>query len=651
MIRKASVALVYIFFTIFCVRAQEVITPLQSNPLLQHVHPNGGIPLSRRGEATPPAGTTIQLPFFDDFSRPELYPNENGLWMDNATYVNTTFGFHPPSTGVVTFDGLDWRGVPYNVFASGPASADTLTSTFIDLSSSAVDSTDTTIYLSFFYQAQGVGLYETPDIGDSMVLEFRPNNLARVDTSTGIAYPIWIKMWGVDGGVSREPFKQVLVPVRYNRDTNFFYKQFQFRFRNLANPSGNLDTWHLDFVYMARGRTAADTAPNDVGIYKPSGSILKDYYSMPWNQFISSPAKHLGTSIPIYAKNNSNTLKNVYIGYSIKDLTSNTGLDSQLQQQGQNLAAFHDTTFNLTPNWSKLNTFVPVRNDSVQLEIRTIAGSNTGAEPALYRTDDTSIFVQRFSTYLAYDDGTAEGGYSLTNTSNGKVALRFTVDKPDSLYGIGIHFNQSVTDVSLDNFSLAVWNNITSPGHAENDKPVATVDFLYPKYNPWLNDFIYYPLSKPIPVSGAFYIGWTQTSNFELNVGYDNNYSQLSKVATNPNLFYDAIGYWTPSTLPGTPMIRAYIGRVPTAINENLQTEIDVNIYPNPASGQFTLSLPMEGRYNMTMYDLTGKEVATAANLQGNTTINVSGMPKGMYLMRLQEVNGSGFASRRIVIN
>jgi hypothetical protein len=622
-----------------------MITPLRSNPLLQQ-HTNGNTPLLGKHEATPPSGTTVNLPFFDDFSRPELYPSDNGLWMDNNTYVNTTFGFHPPSTGVVTFDGLNWRGIPYDIFSSGSGSADTLTSTFIDLS--PIDSTDTTVYLSFYYQAQGIG--EVPDIGDSLSLEFR-TQLSTIDTTTGMTYPIWLKVWGVDGGTSRQAFKNILVPIRYNHDTNYFYGQFQFRFTNRANPSGNLDAWHVDFVYLDRGRTAADTAPNDVGIYKPAGSILKDYYSMPWNQFTVNPAKHLNTDLPVYAKNNSHDLKNVYIGYSIKDLTSNTGLDSQLQQQGQNLAAFHDTTFNLQPNWSKLTSLVPVRNDSVQIQVTTIAGSNTGGEPGLFRTDDTSIFVQRFSTYLAYDDGTAEGGYSMYNAPNGKVALRFTVDKPDSLYGIGIHFNQSVSDASLNNFSLAVWNNITTPGIKENDKPVSTIDFTRAQYNPWLNDFIYYPLPKPIAVNGAFYLGWTQTSDINVNVGYDNNYSQISKKATNPNLFYDAIGYWVPSNEPGVPMIRAYIGRIPTGITEKQGEEIEVNVYPNPAHEQFTLALPQGGSYTMSLYDMTGKEIKTLQNLSGATTIDAAGLTKGIYLIRLQEAHGNGFASRRIILN
>jgi hypothetical protein len=98
-------------------------------------------------------------------------------------------------------------------------------------------------------------------------------------------------------------------------------------------------------------------------------------------------------------------------------------------------------------------------------------------------------------------------------------------------------------------------------------------------------------------------------------------------------------------------MIRAYIGRIPTGITEKQGEEIEVNVYPNPAHEQFTLALPQGGSYTMSLYDMTGKEIKTLQNLSGATTIDAAGLTKGIYLIRLQEAHGNGFASRRIILN
>ena len=73
-----------------------------------------------------------------------------------------------PTQGVVTFDGLDETGYPYDF--SQPViygKADYLTSAPIDLALNVADQ----VYISFFIQ--GGGLVTGPRGKDSLVLEFK----------------------------------------------------------------------------------------------------------------------------------------------------------------------------------------------------------------------------------------------------------------------------------------------------------------------------------------------------------------------------------------------------------------------------------------------------------------------------------------------
>ncbi|MFM7903275.1 MAG: hypothetical protein ACKPAD_14990, partial [Bacteroidota bacterium] len=76
---------------------------------------------------------TLELPFFDDFSRETGWPNPS-IWSDSSVYVNYGFGINPPTVGCATFDGLDKFGNAYNdVNAGATGLCDVFTSKPLDL--------------------------------------------------------------------------------------------------------------------------------------------------------------------------------------------------------------------------------------------------------------------------------------------------------------------------------------------------------------------------------------------------------------------------------------------------------------------------------------------------------------------------------------
>ncbi len=114
------------------------------------------------------------LPFFDDFSHSNTYPDST-KWTDNNVLVNDGFPLCPPNRKGATFDVLDANGKVYNYAISNAFVAEYLTSVRIRLDSimdpepHALTPADS-IYLSFYYQPQGNG--NSPEEQDSLVLQF-----------------------------------------------------------------------------------------------------------------------------------------------------------------------------------------------------------------------------------------------------------------------------------------------------------------------------------------------------------------------------------------------------------------------------------------------------------------------------------------------
>ena len=139
--------------------AQEIVTPF---------HSTEKAPVRRN------VAEARFLPFFDDFSRTNTYPDST-KWTDNNVLVNDGFPLCPPNRNGATFDVLDANGRVYDYAISNPFVVEYLTSVRIRLDSimepepRAISPADS-IYLSFYYQPQGNG--NPPEAQDSLVLQF-----------------------------------------------------------------------------------------------------------------------------------------------------------------------------------------------------------------------------------------------------------------------------------------------------------------------------------------------------------------------------------------------------------------------------------------------------------------------------------------------
>lgn len=602
--------------------AQEQLTDLSFNQLLvgyykqfykQHLSMKAG-------------NDTLSLPFFEDFTKDYHYPDPD-KWSDVNAFVNRGLPINPRSYGVATLDGVDSTGYPYNFgdpFSYGEA--DRLTSKKIRLQGAA-DS----VYFSFFYQPEGHG--NKPEEKDSLVLDFY-----RSDDST------WVRQWAVPG-TGFHSFKQVMLFV----DTIFQTDGFQFRFRNYATLSGNVDHWHVDYIYLNGGRNHNDTIYNDVVYKNPHVSFLQNYEAMPWWHYKADTINNMADEVNLRVYNyNPGTGYAVNYKYTVHDqsgalvetqpigdpfFTLNTALDS---------TDLPNEIYKPSPPGPTANDFYFPPNDSntTYFVIRNFFALDKTTTPKFdfHLPNDTIVSFQTFGDYYAYDDGSAERGYGVHGI-NSELAYRFSSKIQDTLGGVRIYFNPIKDNATSASFKLKVWNSSRSQVIYEEPFVVS------PLYS-FFNQFITYKFSSPVVVSGTFHIGYEKITEPIMNIGYDRNLDNSS------NLFINTNGSWAQSGLKGSLMLRPFFrngGHVIAGTNEEVVQDFSVSAFPNPSNGAFSIRIDgaASAQYQIVIHDLSGKLIASEVS---GARASFVGFSEGMYLVSATDIQTGNTHQTKIVI-
>lgn len=603
--------------TIQFIQAQETLVGLHGNPVADAFYKNSSN--HKKSGLT----DTLELPFIDDFSDSYIVPN-NKKWADNFAFINANYPVSPVTCNVATMDALDYNGAHYPNASHIPYEADHLSSLPVNLSYHPSDS----IFLSFFYQPQGFG--EMPDTQDSLCLDFFiPGELR------------WINVWAVPGSPVKD-FERVMICID---DEKFLKKGFRFRFRNYASlpqatdqadRRSNVDHWHIDYVILDKNRSISDTVMRDVAFISPLKTILKDFESIPWPHFQSAYASQRKASIDVKYANYDTITRNVTRELRITDQKSGYTYNPVPTANDINTG---DTTYYSFPFDYPFNF---VTGDSGEFRIRTILKTDAFD----YKPNDTLDYFQRFYDYYALDDGTAEAGYGLRGegTKNASVAVKFNTFRPDTIRAVDMYFNQLPDSLNLDYyFYLVVWEN-------KNGKP-GNIKYsqlgMRPAYSESLNQFHRYKLDSAVSVSDTFFIGWTQTVDKLINIGFDRNRSNTLRN------FFTSGGVWTTSSFSGSIMIRPVVKMtqlVHTApifpLNNNYL------VYPNPANDVLFVE-PTDNLFNETLqifiFDISGR-VILSESFTGRLTLNVSEIKNGMYLVSIRNKSGYPLSIQKIII-
>lgn len=604
----------------FCMNAQEQLMPLHSNAQLTSAPEPVRNNLTSRTMSITPLDT---LPFFDDFSYSYLspYPSTNN-WIDSNVFINHTFPIAPPSFGVATFDGLNKKGYPYNISAlvGNSAQADKLTSRPINLKNSRgyIYSLADSIYLSFYYQAEGRG--DAPEPNDSLSVDFFKPKQNK-----------WVKVWGRKGynpGANDTLFHRVVIPID---STVFLDSLFQFRFRNRATLSGSLDHWNVDYVYLSKGVLYGDSIVQDINFQYMSSPLLKNYSSMPYRQFMPSevaPAYHNTMRNNFY---NNNLVENITYEYTARD-KNNIVVGGYIGGPGNIPQYLRNTAYTYAPHVSPPITYTIANTltDSAIFTTRHKIYNQTDQ----YRFNDSIEQKTILSTYYAYDDGTAEVGY-YNNTYGAKNAVRYTINVADTLRAIRIYFDP-ITDgqnIIGSPFRLMVWNDSPNgPGTV-----LYRDSSMYPKYLQGnYNLMPTYKLTSCLLLSpGTYYFGIQQTSNKALNIGFDKNTDHSNA------LYYDIGSGWVQSAIKGSIMINPMLGcnypPTPVGIHEyeNRVTNT-ISVYPNPA--QNSIRIATNGVHvenaRVAILSSVGQTVHTST-FNSSDELDISHLPNGIYFVQL----------------
>lgn len=569
----------------------------------------------------------LTLPFIDDFSQNNIFP-ETSLWQDMDAYVNSNFPDNPITYGVATLDGLDSTGYPYD-FAN-PISwgiADYLTSQPIDLSS-IIDS----VFLSFYYQPQGNG--NKPEAKDSLRLEF-----FRLSDSS------WVRMWGV-AGAPNQPFLKVMIPV----DTSFQNNSFQFRFNNWATLSGNVDHWNIDYVYLNDNRNHADTALNDVSFITNHHNMLKDYTAMPWSHYLTDTIGLMAAAMDVTYRNNHNSMYAVFYEYQVID---NNGTGAVIETYpalpaSKNVNAYSNLTepqavYNVSPSFINDFTFP---SDGSQTKVFQIKNYFNISPNDVNIDNDTVLSYQVFGSYYAYDDGSAEVGYGVQGIGS-KLAHQFTIKKSDTLTAFQIYFNPITNNLSAQTFRLKVWSNLSPDVEVYSQAATLYTSPIYSNTNEFLN----YNLDVPqYLTAGTYYFGWEKISSEFLNVGWDVNTNNKTKV------FFNAVGVWQNSSFDGTLMLRPVFGSFPDPvvnISEKDELEDDFNIYPNPTANFInftTTNKNSKETYHIQLLDIYGK-IIVETEFSLSNRININKLANGIYLIRFTNNKTQHSVIKKVIIS
>lgn len=618
MIRKKIIYIIILISASLPTEAQELVTGLQVNPLIK-----GNKNLAN---ATKADGDIIELPFIDDFSQDSYFPDPR-KWSDNDVFINSTYTDKQITKGVATFDAINGDGRLYETINPSGFEADHLTSNPINLNYRASDN----IWLSFYYQPGGLG--DMPENKDSLTLQFYAPSEAT-----------WYSVWKAGGGVAQDRFKPVIIRIDNAR---YLRSGFRFRFINWAslNPNlnepsivGNCDHWHIDYVYLGRNRSEADTILADVAFRAPLRSILKTHESMPWMQFRQVFLQEMGASIPINYRNNDIIVRNVTRNFTIYDVYRRT--TTHTFSAG---AANIDPQTNITYNAGLIYTFNSNTTDSALFRITCYLITDDFDR----KENDTIKYNQVFSNYFAFDDGTSEGGYGINGlgSKNAMVAYRFKSYMQDTLRAVKICFNDSYLNSNLRSFDIVVWND-------KNDMPgdiIYSMEGVMVEQGEGINGFHTYILPDGVMVDDVFYVGWKQRSETFLNAGFDINTPHKGRQ------FYWLNGQWYQSLVAGSVMIRPVTGKpVKTTSSGDSypdeETKSRLRLWPNPATDFINIGaedLKLSGSAYITIVDLWGRHVM---KVPYSERIDVSTLKAGIYTV-LATINNRPVGHLRLVIN
>ena len=578
----------------------------------------------------------LTLPFWDDFSTSTEFP-DTALWLGSQNvHISQGAGIEPPTFNVATFDGIDANGDVYSNIETATGLADSLLSKPINLSGINVN-LQNTVYLSFFWQLEGFG--EIPDPEDSLRLQFKDIN------------DNWITVWSMTGGNTdiTDQFSQeilLLDPVR------FLHDNFQFKFESFSRLIGVFDTWQLDYILLNKGRDGTDPSHLDHAITSYPTSLFGRYTAVPSTQFFSDNFnvrdELTGASVGYF--NLDKFLQPIEYTAIVTDTIRGEVLDTlNFNEPDPTIPGPFERDI-YTTNLLNINNISEVDTAVLKLEFyidtgdtllidEVIGTDTTFSERFDLRSNDTITTFFTINDYFSYDDGSAEFGLGINQTS-GRMAYQYELFTTDTLTAIDIYFPNIGATFDNTPIELFVLRDLE-----DNDNSVLAQFSTSIKNTIGINKLQSYELNPPIVVNGKIYIGFRQSTDRRIPVGLDHN------TDTGDKIFFNVLGNWEQSSeIAGSLLMRPRFGRgaIVTGIQKPEPIANALTVYPNPSSGVFQI----EGAFDkVVLYNINGRliPIKLSKKAPNLATLDITGQAPGIYQLRFVK-NGKTFG-KRIILN
>ena len=189
-----------------------------------------------------------------------------------------------------------------------------------------------------------------------------------------------------------------------------------------------------------------------------------------------------------------------------------------------------------------------------------------------------------------------------------------------------------------------------------NTDSLTYVDYIYSGYLPEAD----FEADETIIIAGSF------TNFTSLSTGDSLSYQWYFEGGTpdesadeNPQEIYYMINEWATYDVTlivmnpfgnDTLIMEDYIEVQPVGIIKGKLSDENVNLYPNPTNGEFTITLPVNVEAIVTITDLTGKMIRETES-NGAAKLVLNGFEQGVYLVRIMDARSNSFVLKKLVIN
>jgi hypothetical protein len=489
------------------------------------------------------------------------------------------------------------------------------------------------LVLSFYWQARGWG--EQPNADDSLMLQFK--------NSSGQ----WVRQWAISVD-SLTPFTKQDIVLR---NSAYIHSSFQFRFLNFGRLSGAYDTWNIDYVYL--NARAAIQRPGagivrDVAFVGGPISPIKNYSQIPLSQYQESLK---ADSISAFVRN----VLGSPIGDNVTHLMqTNIYVNQQLAKQftdpasssnALGLASSNGTI--LLQSGERVRASIATRplqpwlsGDSAHVVYNFFLSENAEGQNAIdTKTNDTLSYRIDLGHAFAYDDGSAEFGWGI-NKKFGKFAYQFEAFKAWEMNAVDIHIAKVGRKLTQGGFRIGIYQSIDTANSANDKVLLAPIYFpiAYTEVRDGMQR-LYLGQTVSIP-QGKFYMIVEQLTDELLPIGFDTHRNSTDQMWVN-------LGgtNWKPvRNFSGSLMLRPV--QEPSSVTglpEELAKQQEDWVYPNPSNGHINWHLPIE---YLAVYNTAGLLVFSAKPAQTQQSLQLSKLPSGLYLLKIEGRNGETYSQR-----